>query len=64
VTATCRATAGFGWLDVAIAGGGPGDPPAATSGLGPEWGLHRLDVTLALGDLVALVAAQAQAAAR
>ena len=61
VTATCRTTPAFGWLDVSVAATGPGAPPAITDELGPTWGLHRLDVTLALGDLVPLVAAQAQA---
>jgi hypothetical protein len=38
----------------------PGDLLKPT--LGPTWGLHRGDITLALGDLTALVAAQARAA--
>ena len=63
VQASCRTTPAFGWLDVSIDSAGPGAPPPIPSELGPTWGLHRVDVTLALGDLVALVAAQAQAAA-
>jgi hypothetical protein len=62
VTAGCRTTPTFGWLDVAIASASPGAPPPIPSELGPTWGLHRVDITLALGDLVALVAAQASAA--
>jgi hypothetical protein len=62
VTASCRRRQGVNWLqvDVRRAAG----PPAALlqPTLGPAWGLHRGDVTLALGDLTALVAAQARAA--
>lgn len=61
VTGRCRHTDDFGWLDVAI------DPrvsdrlPDLSGGRGVSWGLHRVDVSVALGDLVDLVAAQASA---
>jgi hypothetical protein len=41
----------------------PADPRTddlAGDTLGPEWGLHNLDSNIALDDLVAVVAAQAQ----
>jgi hypothetical protein len=53
----CRKRAGVSWLDVT------GTTPQARQLLRaattqPAWGLHRADVTLALGDLVALVRTQ------
>ncbi len=40
----------------------PGDTrPAVTQTLGPTWGLHVIDVNLALGNLVSLVHSQANA---
>jgi Protein of unknown function (DUF3089) len=62
VTAGCRRQAGVNWLqvDVRPAAGLPATLLRPT--LGPAWGLHRGDITLALGDLTALVAAQAAAA--
>lgn len=55
--AECRKRAGVSWLDVT------GTTPQArqllrTASTQPVWGLHRADVTLALGDLVALVRTQ------
>ena len=58
VRASCRSTPTFGWLDVSIDEVGRDVPPAAPSRLGPAWGLHMIDITLTLGDLVPLVAAQ------
>lgn len=62
VTVGCRRRNGVDWLqvDVRRSGGLPADLLRPT--LGPAWGLHRGDISLALGDLVALVAAQARAA--
>lgn len=59
VTGTCRSTEAFTWLDVTIDRSGLQD--AAQPSQGPAWGLHTADVSLALGDLVDLVAAQAAA---
>ncbi len=55
--AECRKRAGVSWLDVS------GTTAQARQLLGaasnrPAWGLHRADVSLALGDLVALVRTQ------
>jgi Protein of unknown function (DUF3089) len=55
--AECRKRAGVSWLDVT------GTTPQArqllrAASTQPAWGLHRADVTLALGDLVALVRTQ------
>jgi hypothetical protein len=55
--AECRTRAGVSWLDVT------GTTSQArqllrTASARPAWGLHRADVSLALGDLVALVRAQ------
>jgi Protein of unknown function (DUF3089) len=59
---SCRRQNGVNWLQVDTRPGVkvPGD--LLTPTLGPTWGLHRGDITLALGDLTALVAAQARAA--
>jgi hypothetical protein len=62
-TAECRQESGASWLHVEPVPGAPG--PAAlesrSSGLAPGWGLHTVDVTLALGDLVEVVRRQAEA---
>ena len=60
-TARCRPTGGATWLDVSP-DTTPGDHrPGVTPSLGPTWGLHRVDVNLALGNLVGLVRRQAAA---
>ncbi len=52
----CRTGGGATWLQVAAA---PGSAlPAFDDSLGPAWGLHIADVTLALGDLVEAVRRQ------
>ena len=54
-TGTCKEKDGEGWLQVdAVV---PGTRPLPKS-LGPAWGLHLIDVNVALGDLVDLVRAQ------
>jgi Protein of unknown function (DUF3089) len=59
-TATCRNTGGASWLQVTTTHAD--DPrPVAQPSLGPTWGLHLVDVNIALGNLVALVAEQARA---
>lgn len=61
VSGRCRTTASFSWLDVQF------DPeisalrPSFGARTGPAWGLHTGDVSLALGDLVDLVAEQSAA---
>jgi hypothetical protein len=58
----CRSGDGATWFEVAPADGGAFPPDVlARAETGPLWGLHRGDVTVALGDLVRM--AQAQAAA-
>jgi hypothetical protein len=46
----CRSAAGATWLQVSTVAGSAVPPFQAS--LGPAWGLHIADVTLALGDLV------------
>jgi hypothetical protein len=63
VTATCRSTDGFSWLDVEV-GLSPQEYRAEVPrGLqrSAAWGLHVADVNIALGDLIDLVAAQGRA---
>lgn len=58
-TAECRQSDGAGWLHVTPV---PGSPlPETDPRLGPQWGLHTVDVSLALGDLVEVVRRQAAA---
>ncbi|MFZ0665143.1 MAG: DUF3089 domain-containing protein [Acidimicrobiales bacterium] len=60
-TGQCMYEDGASWLQIS----GPinaGDPrPLVKESLGPTWGLHLVDVNIALGNLVALVKQQAQA---
>ena len=53
---SCRAKGGASWLQVAPVPGGA--VPAFHEDLGPAWGLHIADVTLALGDLIDAVRLQ------
>jgi hypothetical protein len=59
VTGECRSAGGFTWLQVSVRRV-PGDtrPAAVPETLGPAWGLHLVDVNIALGNLVDLVRAQ------
>jgi len=59
VTAECRSTSTAGWLQATASA--PREAPLLRETLGPAWGLHRIDVTVALGDLVELVGRQAAA---
>lgn len=60
--ARCRSEGGVSFLHVEQAAGSR--VPTPPQPLGPRWGLHNGDVNLALGDLVEVVRAQAQAHAR
>lgn len=53
--AECRHQGDATWLQVTPHA--PDPRPLVTEDLGPTWGLHRVDVTIALGDLVSDVAA-------
>jgi hypothetical protein len=55
-TATCRAGGGASWLQVVPSAGAAGSD-LLQERLGPAWGYHLVDVTIALGDLVADVRA-------
>jgi hypothetical protein len=58
-TAECKHEDGVTWLQIDH---DPSDPrPAVSPTLGPAWGLHLVDVNLALGNLVDLVRTQAKA---
>ena len=56
VRAQCRAKDGSAWLQVSVKRV-PGDtrPASVPQTLGPAWGLHLVDVNIALGNLVDLV---------
>jgi hypothetical protein len=61
VRGECVERDGFSYLSISV-DADPADPRAddVPGDLSPEWGLHVVDANLAMGDLVALVAAQAQ----
>jgi hypothetical protein len=60
-TAHCESANGANWLQVDPTNV-PGDErPVVSQVLGPTWGLHLVDVNIALGNLVDLVRAQAEA---
>jgi hypothetical protein len=61
VEAECNHGNGASYLSVTI--GAEGDQRGSDVGgvLGPDWGLHLVDVNLAMGNLVAMVASQATA---
>jgi hypothetical protein len=62
VTAECVATDQFSYLSISPnAAPGPRVDDVAGDLTPPQWGLHTIDVSMALGDLVALVRAQAAA---
>jgi hypothetical protein len=61
-TARCEYEGGASWLQVTA---GPADGrPVVTESLGPTWGLHLVDVNIALGNLVTMVHRQAVAYGR
>lgn len=63
LTAECERRDGFSWLEVTFHGD-PSDPridDLTGADLTPEWGLHLVDVNVAMGDLVDVVASQSRA---
>jgi hypothetical protein len=56
----CRTDGDGSWLQVARTGS-PGTLPALAGSEGPSWGLHDLDVSLTLGNLVDLVRTESAA---
>ncbi len=63
-TATCMSTGGATWLQVEPTPDPPDGRPSVTEALGPRWGLHLVDVNLALGNLVRMVQDQSAAYGR
>ena len=59
VRSRCRSSATETWLRASRAPGTSLPDQALRGRLSPAWGLHRVDVTIALGDLIDLAAAQA-----
>lgn len=61
-TGECRSNATHTWLQVTENRTGADDPrPTLAEPLGPTWGLHLVDVNIALGDLVHLAEREADA---
>ena len=62
LTAECVSEDGFDYLEVTV-NGDPADPRIddIPGDLSPEWGLHLVDVNMAMGDLVDRVGEQAEA---
>jgi hypothetical protein len=62
VSGECASQDGFNYLSVTI-NADPSDPRADDIGgdLTPEWGLHLIDVSIVMGDIVERVADQAAA---
>ena len=62
VDAECKETDGFVYLSL-IVHGDPGDPRIDDIGgdLTPEWGMHLIDVNVAMGDLVSIAHSEARA---
>jgi hypothetical protein len=60
-SAQCRTASGATWLQVDRTGGAADKRPAAPRSSSPAWGLHVVDVNLALGNLVDLVRSESVA---
>ncbi len=58
-SATCQTSDGASWLQVTSTRGSRDHRPVVKPALGPRWGLHLVDVNIALGNLVDLVRRQA-----
>ncbi len=59
--ASCENSNGASWLQVTTISSPDDQRPIVEPVLGPRWGLHLVDVNLALGNLVSLVRHQEQA---
>ena len=59
--AHCRYEFGRSWLDIGDVAGGLDGRQRVSQSLGPTWGLHLVDVNIALGNLVDLVRSQTAA---
>ena len=57
----CRNSGGASWLEIGTTAGAGDSRQLPLQELSPEWGLHLVDVNVALGDLVALAEQQARA---
>jgi len=60
-TASCKHTGDATWLQVNDVGSSSDRRPRVSETAGPDWGFHEEDVNLALGNLLADVAAQESA---
>ena len=60
-TATCENSGGASWLQVDSHEQAGDHRPVVSPGLGPTWGLHLVDVNIALGNLVSIVRHQSAA---
>ncbi|MGB8649338.1 MAG: DUF3089 domain-containing protein [Mycobacteriales bacterium] len=58
VSAACHERGGAAWLQVTLLHHTEDPRPQLPERLGPAWGLHLVDVNIALGDLVSLVRSQ------
>ncbi len=63
VAGRCRSNATSTWLEVTTTARSQLPERALASQLSPAWGLHRVDITVALGDLIDLASSQAAALA-
>ena len=63
-TAHCEHSNGADWLQVDTTNVAGDTRPVMTEALGPAWGLHLVDVNIALGNLVELVRQEAAAFSR
>jgi hypothetical protein len=57
-TGECKHANGASWLQLTNVGGAQDKRELVTEAIGPEWGTHLQDVNVALGNLVAMTAAQ------
>lgn len=60
-SARCRSSGGATWLQVDRTGGAADRRPALAVAKSPAWGLHEVDVNIALGNLVDLVRTESAA---
>jgi hypothetical protein len=60
-TAQCKDIGGASWLQIDHVAGATDLRTAVSAAEGPAWGLHVLDVNIALGNLVDLIRSEAAA---